>query len=280
MRSHHLLSPLWRSFYSRSLYCDVAMNWRGVSFLFLLILCMLLQCRVLFSGYTLSKDFLQLLNTSIIEQLPVIVVKDGIATSEHKMPVWVKNADQNPVVYIDTKNNAKELSDLPQTVAIAVYRDSMYVRNASLSQITNATSNEQDPKKITPPTLQSYPFSAVPDFTMHPEKLPTHMRHAFISVAIVFFILLILFSYAWRLLASVLLALIEYIFSYVVSAHLRYDACLSIAIIAMTPATLIHGALALVDITFPYAQLMYFAITLAYLYFGARANAVPIGTKV
>ena len=94
------VDALWQSFFSRSLYLDVARHWRGLGFLYLLLIVVLgwlpdlakLQMGV----QTLHGESAE----SFIRQIPVIDIRDGTATADVETPYFIKNPKNGKVLAI------------------------------------------------------------------------------------------------------------------------------------------------------------------------------------
>ena len=88
----------------------------------------------------------------------------------------------------------------------------------------------------------------------------------------------LLSSYVYRIIQALIFAAIGLLFVSMCRVSLSYGALLRLAVVAMTPSMIVKTVFALAGIHLPcIVLLLYFLITLAYLYFGVHAcSQIPL----
>ncbi|KTC65988.1 Uncharacterised protein (plasmid) [Legionella adelaidensis] len=118
---------LYMSFYSPSLYVDVAKRWRGWGFLYLWLAIavgtMPLSARIIF-------EFNQYFNQKILEPiklLPPVYVQNGQVKFEKPMPYMIKNSKGEVVAIVDTTGAVDKItSEYPQLSLLITKNQIMY----------------------------------------------------------------------------------------------------------------------------------------------------------
>jgi hypothetical protein len=91
---------LWQSFFSRSLYIDVAKRWGGVGFLYLLFIVII---GLLPSTAKLQIGLQQIRGDEaegILRQIPEITITDGVASTNVETPQFIKDPHNGKVLAI------------------------------------------------------------------------------------------------------------------------------------------------------------------------------------
>ena len=110
------LDALWQSFFSPSLYVDVARRWSGVGFLYLLLIVVLSWVPDLAK---LQMGFRQMRGESaeaLIRQVPAITISDGVASADVETPYFIKDPKDGKVLAII--DFTEKYTDLENTSAV------------------------------------------------------------------------------------------------------------------------------------------------------------------
>ena len=91
---------LWQSFYSRPLYIDVAKHWRGVGFIYLLLIVILSWLPDLTKMQLSSQAWRGDAAESFIRQIPAINITDGVASADVETPYFIKDPKDGKVLAI------------------------------------------------------------------------------------------------------------------------------------------------------------------------------------
>lgn len=255
MKEYNYLQTLYMSFYSRSLYRDVAKNWEAGVVLYLLILLAICWFAVILKIVPGLGSKIDVEMTRYESQIPHLMIKNGQISTPEDHPYIIKEPDTQQIIgIIDTSKSYQNLQDIPKYVSIVVTRDSIIYMN------------KPDSVKIQKiPTTLNYDF--------HFQKVKQYLVN-FLSWWgwMIFFPVLLLLSLVYRLVQAVIYAVLGKIFSALMSVPLAYSKILKIAIVAVTPAIIVSTVLSLLAISLPMEHVGYFILSMAYLIFGIGAN--------
>ncbi len=113
MTQFNVFQALYMSFYSRRLYRDVASNWGGQSFGYLLLL--LAFAWVVFTyqiQQVISRGYSQV-SSEVVTQIPVITIKDGKLSTPENRPYFIKLSNSaSPIVVIDTSGQYSAIDQI------------------------------------------------------------------------------------------------------------------------------------------------------------------------
>ena len=82
MKRYTIIHPLFMSFFSKSLYKDVARNWKGVNFLYLFLLLALCWIPETIKFQSGLSDFIKNDAPGIVEQIPEITIYQGEVSTD------------------------------------------------------------------------------------------------------------------------------------------------------------------------------------------------------
>ncbi len=251
MRRYNMLQAIYLSFYSKRLYQDVAVNWSGNVFLYLLL--------VLALSWVIPTYWMQIglerghatFSKNIVPQIPVMEIKEGKITTPLAQPYVITDPRTNArMAVIDTQGQYKTPEEAKAPFLI------------TKTEIINKSYNETKIYRI-PETLTA---------TINPISINEFIG-GFIQYSwIIFFICALLLSYLYRLIQTILYALFGMLLSKVNRMTLTYGQIYKIAIVALTPAIILSTIFTLVSFNFAYELMFYFLLTMGYLYFGILSN--------
>jgi hypothetical protein len=240
------------SFFSKDLYRDVGLNWKGICFGYLLLLLaicwipMMVRMHLGFAGFV--KDDAP----PVVEQVPEITITDGRASIKEPQPYFIREPDSNQILgVIDTTGSIKSPADANAFFLLA--------KNSIIMKQSNYET-------------RSYDLSQVESFSISGEGIMEFLLKAKKYLVIILYPLALISSYVYRIIQALIYAAIGLLFASTCKVTLSYGALLRLAVVAMTPCMIIKTVFGLAGVHLPcIVLLLYILITLAYLYFGVYA---------
>lgn len=241
------------SFFSKELYIDVGQNWKGVNFLYLLLLLAVCLIPTMIKIHADVTDFVNNEAPVIVNQVPEIVITDGQVSIKETQPYYIKDPDSDKILaIIDTTG---QIESLENTDALCLLTKTRVMLHKSEVE------------------TQIFDLSNVKAFSMDSERVTgwLHVGRKFLAVGIYPFALF--GSYVFRIVQALIYAAVGLLFAFWCKVRLSYATLLRLAVVAMTPCLLAKTIFGIADIHLPYATLIFLMITLAYLFFAVKANS-------
>lgn len=259
MSQYGLLPAIVMSFYSKKLYRDVAFNWGGKAFLYLLLVLFLSWICFAFQVQIALNNAYATYSEKISSQVPILTIKDGVLSTPEAKPYIIKlpDSDKNLAV-IDTTGQYANLSQAQSEILVT-----------KTDIITQSKANEIRTDKL-PQTL---------NMVIEPESTRVWIGKYLYFFWIPLFLMVWIASYVYRIIQALIYGIIGKIFSVMVDAPLSYPHIVQIAMVAVTPAIVISTVLDFMAITVPYEFLLYFLLTMFYLLLGVYANKPNLPIK-
>ncbi len=108
------------SFFSKELYIDVGQNWKGVNFLYLLLLLAVCLIPTMIKIHADVTDFVNNEAPVIVNQVPEIAITDGQVSIKETQPYYIKDPDSDKILaIIDTTG---QIESLENTDALCLLR--------------------------------------------------------------------------------------------------------------------------------------------------------------
>jgi hypothetical protein len=240
------------SFFSKDLYRDVGLNWKGLCFAYLLLILTICWIPAILRINTGFAGFVKNDAPPILEQVPEITITDGQVAIKEPQPYYIKIPDTNNILaVIDTTGSIESPQDvnafcLLTKNSIIMKQSKLETRTYDLSQVKKLTVSGDDIMKL------------------------LHIAKKFLFI--ILYPILLLSSYVYRIIQALIFAAIGLLFASLHRVSLSYGALLRLAVVAMTPCMIIKTVLGLVGFYLSCgAGLVYLLITLAYLYYGVNA---------
>jgi len=250
------------SFFSKDLYRDVGLHWKGVNFLYLFLLlaiCLLPTTIKMYIGFT---NFVNNQAPAVVEQVPEITINNGKVSINEPQPYYIKDPENGDILaIIDTTGQITSLED---TDALCLLTGNKLITRKS--EFENRT----------------YDLSNVKAFVVDSERITGWLHIARKFLVIVVYPLALLGSYLFRIVQALIYAAIGLLFASWCKVTLTYATLLRLAVVAMTPCLLAKTIFGIADIHLPcLTSLIFIIITLAYVYFGVKANSeiIPISKE-
>lgn len=240
------------SFFSRDLYVDVALRWKGSGFGYLLLLLVVCWLPMMVKMYTAMSTFIDEHASSFIEQVPTITFDQGLASINEPQPYYIKVPDSNEVIaIIDTTGTIQSLENTDAHILLTqtqvIYRENnVTTKTIQLSDIQGQHTLDQN---------------IIWGFLGFFKKI--------LFPVILLFILI--FSFVYRIIQALIYAAIGLLFASWCRARLQYTALLRLAVVAFTPCIIVSTILGLARVHLPWGFLWYLLAALGYLLFGVNA---------
>lgn len=247
MKHYSIFHPLYMSFFSKSLYRDVAGNWKGLCFTYLLIVLALSIAPDMVRLHARVTDFIVEEAPKVVSQVPTITISEGKASIKEPVPYTI-NAPWSklPFAVIDTSDRPPQMEDIKATVILtktrlAVRGDASDIRSLDLSRLHNL----------------------VIDGNLISRWLDVFKDYFIFAV----YIFALFFAFLYYLVQILLCASIGMLFSRMFNLELPARALIRLSVIAFTPPILLQTAHAVLEVEFPFGSVITFVLATCYLYF-------------
>lgn len=252
MQKYNMLQAFFMSFYSRDLYRDVAKNWGGKAYLYLLLLVILSSIPITILLQTAANSSYKAYSAKIMPQLPVLDIKNGEITTPENRPYFLKDPEtQKTIAIIDTTGQYTTLEQA-QTDFLLTKTD--FISRRSSHEVRIDTLPKDITMKVDPQTLDQY-------------------IQKFVGLAwVVIFVFLVPLFYIYRLLLALFYSLIGKLYSAMTGANVKFGEIMQISLIAITPSFVLQIINMLFALHVPHMGLISFLLALFYLFFGISAN--------
>lgn len=247
------------SFYSKSLYQDVGMNWRKISYLYLLLILSVCLIPSMFKTRGVVSDYLAQKAPGIVKQVPVILISKGQVSVDIQMPYLINDPDsKKPLIIIDTTGQTASLKGSPALVLLT--------KKELLLKKSDTESRTFDLSGIDTLTIdQSTVYSWIETFLDY--------------FVFVLFPLALLFSFSFRIIQTLIFSLVGMALAKNLKIRLKVSSLVSLAIVSMTPAIILDAVHNYVDVTIPSWWLIDFLVAMGYLFFAVKAVAEKQGSE-
>lgn len=254
MQKYNMIQAFFMSFYSRNLYRDVAKNWGGKVFLYLLVLIFLISIPTTIVAQHGIKEWYQQLTTTFSSQIPILKIDKGMISTPENRPYFIKDPDNKTIAVIDTSGQYTTLEQAQ--VGLLLTKTELIM--------------QQNPDEI---RIHKVPA----DLTMivDPSAINAFFANMLNYAWIFIFITILFFGYLWSLIKALIYGLLGLIFANMDKVALKYANILQIAIVAMTPSIVINLILKAISVELPALKLLSFILTIFYLWYGIAANKEP-----
>lgn len=252
MKKFSVVNAIALSFYSQPLYQDVARNWRGTGFAYLLMLlalCWVPEMAKMQSGFS---NFVRGEGAQIVRQIPAITITDGEVSTDVDTPYFIKDPEKGKVLaIIDLTGKYSSLEDNPADMLLTKHQ--VFTRN-----------NYE---------VRTYDLKNVKSFKLDANRVQGWLEIARTWLVPVLYPCVLLFSFVYRIVQALIYGLCGLIIAKIVKAELKYLTLLRLAVIAVTPAIILETIRSVAGFSIPFWSLLCFAIAMGYLYFAVSAAA-------
>lgn len=251
MKKYSILRIPTMSFFSKDLYIDIARNFKGLNFLYLLLLLAICWIPPMIKMHVGVTDFVNNEAPVMIDQIPEITITDGRVSIDQPEPYYISNPDTNePLAIIDTTGQYTSLED--SNAFCLLTENKLIMRQSNIEKRT-------------------YDLSNIKDFTVNSEKV-TGWLNIFSKIIVpVSYPFALIGSYIYRIIQALIYASLGLLFASICKTHLSYAALIRLAIAAVTPCIIVATILNLISVSIP--SFLYPAAALAYLFFAVKSIA-------
>ncbi len=253
MKKYSMFQAPYLSFFSRAFYQDVGKNWKRVAFGYLLLLLAVLWIPVMITAHAMLSDVITREAPRFVNQIPKITITSGEVSIDKPVPYSIIDPDSGEqILLIDTSG---EITSVEQTEALALLtKDKLMIRQQHRSEI------------------RVYDLSSVDAITIDSDMARTIVEAFRRWFAVFAYPFAVLGSYAFRIIQALIYALFGMLFARILKVTLDYPALLRLSVMAVTPVLIIKTIATVFSIALPVPGLLGFAIAMAYLFFGVRAQ--------
>lgn len=252
MPQYNLFQAIYMSFYSRSLYKDVANNWGAKSFLYLLILLSLTWVVSIYQAQQAISSGYATMSETLVAQVPVMTITDGKLKTPENRPYIISDPNsKEALVVIDTSGKYTSLEQINTNVLITPTR--IYSKPKE-----NQQRIDEIPAKL--------------NLVVAPDVVNGYIKRFVSFFWIPFFLFAVLFSYLYRIFQALVYSILGKLMAMVMGVKLSYWQILQIMMVAITPVLLICTVLHALSLDLIRHNLVYFLLAMGYLAFGIRAN--------
>ncbi len=253
MKQFGVFHPLLLSFFSKSLYRDVAKNWRGVGFSYLLLLLTLTWIPVMIQFHYNLSNIVSREAPKIVSQLPKITITKGEVSVDAPVPCYIIEPQSGAqLVAIDTSG---QITSLDQTKALALLTKKSFIMRQNRGE------------------TRTYDLSAIQSLTLDRDGVMSWVQAFKKWFALFAYPFAVAGSFAYRIIQVLLYALAGMLFAGVLKATLDYAALVRLSVIAITPVVLLNTLRRLLDVHVPLTWLISFVIAMCYLFIAVKANS-------
>src|SRR6266850_121192 len=253
MKRYSIFHPLVLSFFSKSLYRDVAKHWRGTGLLYLFILLAVFWIPTIIKGQLATSAWVDGDSKEITKQIPAITISKGQVSTDVTTPYFIKDPKTGTdIAVIDTTGT---YTSLENTGAKFLLTKSKLIMSKSATE------------------TQTYDLSGVQSFYVDRSRVEGWLVAAKRWFVPVLYPLAVIFSFIFRAIQLLIYALIGLLFARMLHANLSYKTLMRLSAIAITPVLVLDLVLEFVPIHIPRWSLLGIVIALAYLFFAVKVNA-------
>lgn len=258
IRKYNFIDSLYLSFYSKPFYRDIAGNWKGLCFTYLLFILCILGIPETSRLHSELSDFLSSETPKYVKQVPTITITQGKVSIKEPVPYFINVPEKNtPFAIIDTSGR---ITSLEKTSAVLLLTDSKLI-------VKNRSSESR-----------SFDLAEIGDITIDQKVILEWIESFDALFSVVLFPFVLLFSFVFHVIQVLVSAGIGSLFAKKFQANLNYKALIRLSVVSFTPAIILQAVHAMLDIPFPYRSPLSFLISLGYLYYAVGLNAESIMT--
>jgi hypothetical protein len=252
MTNYPFFKKILHSFFSKDVYVHVGkMEPNRIGFRYLLLLLAIFWIPEIIKIHMSTMTFINAELPPFVERLPVITIRDGVASFDKPSPYILKDEKTGKDMIIFDESG--QYTSLENTDAQILVTDSklIYIKDKF--------------------ETREYSFSKISHFSLTHEMILSWASWAkFLSIFLYLFIVPCMFLY--RAVQVLLYSLAGLIFQAILGTGYSYQTIYRLTILAITPAFVINKLFGYFDIDFTGWSFLCMAISLGYLFFGMKAN--------
>lgn len=240
------------SFYSTDLYRDMALNKKGIGFGYLFLLLSVCWLVLVFAVHTKIEAYFDEYSPGLLVQFPEINIVDGQASIRESQPYYINEPETGlPLAIIDTTNT---ITTLDQTEAVMLLnRNSVTFKKSQFE-------------------TRTFDLSEVSDQIIDRAQISTWIETAKSYLPVVIYPFALLGSYFYRIIQVLIYAAFGLVFASMLKKELDYPQLLRLSVVAVTPSIILNTLLWATGINVPMVGLIFFGMSMVYLYQGIKAT--------
>lgn len=271
------LTTIYQAFYSRTLYQQVAHTWQGLGLKYLLALIALgwipFTLFVLTEVHSINVSVEQseiqregdapTLNTilqNIVTQMPPLTVEKGEASTAVAQPYLIKDSSGDVLVAIDTTG---KITSLQNTDAlILVTKRDIYLRSSQTGETHYSFAELAGEKTV------------LIDSAAVEQWIALSKSFLYWLIPLVFLPITIALSFCYNILKLLFFSMLGLVITKILKAPMPFNTVFRLAVVANTPVIFFEmlAMLSPPQILLPYQNLVFFGLSLGYLFFAINAN--------
>ena len=237
------------TFFSKDLYADIALNWKRVNFLYLLLLLAICWVGAMVKMHRGLNNFITNDAPAFIDQIPEITITDGQVSIKEDQPYYITAPDSGEVlIIIDTTG---KINSLEETEAFCLLTKNKVMTKKN--EIQNDT----------------YDLSAIKSFSINSEQITGWLKFGAKFAAVVIYPFALIGSYVYRIVQALIYAAVGMLMAAICKTKLSYATLIRLAVAAVTPGIIVYTILALAGN--PIRLYWYLIAALVYLFFAIRS---------
>jgi hypothetical protein len=241
------------SFFSKALYRDVGLQWKGTGFAYLLLLLAICWIPVIIKHQVIFSNFVDNEAPKIINQIPRITITNGKVSLEEPQPYYIKDPDTDEILIIIDTTGAVTSLENSKAIGLITKTKGIFKKNDF--------------------ETRTFDLNNINKFIFDQNKIKRWLNTIKKILVPVFFPLAVLGSFLVRIIQLLIYAAIGMLFAYWCKLKGTYRLFLRLAAAAVTPAIIIKTILGIASIKLPLAGLWYFFCAMAYLFFCVKVIA-------
>jgi hypothetical protein len=237
------------TFFSKDLYADIGRNWKGVNFLYLLLLLAVCWVGAMVKMHRNLNNFVINDAPPLIDQVPEITITDGQVSIKEDQPYYINSPDTGQVlIIIDTTGKIESLEETEASCLLT--KNKLITKKNDLQNDT-------------------YDLSRVRSLSVTSEQITSWSKLAAKFAAPVMYPFALIGSYVYRIVQVLIYAAVGMLMASICKTKLSYAALIRLAVAAITPGIIVYTILALAGT--PIRLYWYLIAALGYLFFAVKS---------
>lgn len=258
-RKYNMLQIPLLSFFSKGLYADMALRWKGVGLIYLFLLLCICWAAI---AYQMQTQFSKFLNqeevAEMLDKIPDMSITNGVISVDVTQPYYVSDPDSGKTIFvIDTTG---QLTELPDADAIILVTRSKIIARQS------------------PHEVREYDLSGMQgEFKISQEKIRQWMGLIGKWSGVAIFAAALPLSFIYRVIVLLFLALVGLAMNSGFGGNIGFGGLMRIAVAAMTPSIIVRTVLRLIEFDFPFRGMLLLVVTILLVVYGVKAAIAEAG---
>lgn len=252
MRKYSIFQIPLLSFYSSDLYRDMALNRKGIGFGYLFLLLAFCWLVIILAMDNRMDTYLDEHAPAFLVQFPEITILDGKASIRESQPYYINDPETGrPFAVIDTTGTINSLDDTDAVIllnknTVIFEKNKIETRTFNLNEVSDMVIDSNLLSKWIEATKTYFPAVIYP--------------FAFAG------------SCFYRAIQMLIYAAFGLLFASMLKAEIEFSQLLRLSVVAATPSILINTLLWTTGMNMPMTGLIFFGMSMVYLYLGIKAT--------